>query len=98
MLYVIPTSVKLEQLISNLLRRWLGMSLKAFPKIGLYIRQTPRCLSVCWWSCIILQRNASSPHSDTLQMRRQVVQTHTSGQEWSVRQAEEQAKNSLKHQ
>jgi len=49
-----PTStiVKLEQLISNLLRRWLGLSLKAFPKIGLYIRQTLWCLSVCRWSCI----------------------------------------------
>jgi len=42
--------------------------------------------------------NASNSHSDTLLMRRQVVQTHTSGQEWSVRQAEEQAKNNLKHQ
>jgi len=49
MLYAIPTStvVKVEQLISKLLRRWLGLSLKAFPNIGLYIRQTPRCLSVC---------------------------------------------------
>jgi len=43
MVYVIPTStvVKLEHLISTLLRRWLGLSLKAFPKIGLYIQQTP---------------------------------------------------------
>ena len=41
MVYAISTStvVKLEQLISKLLRRWLGMSLKAFIKIGLYIRQ-----------------------------------------------------------
>jgi len=46
MLYAIPSStiVKLEQLISNLLRRWLGLPLKAVPKIGLYITQTP-----CWW-------------------------------------------------
>ena len=78
-----------SMLISKLLRRWLGLSLKAFPKIGLYIR----CLSVRWWSCIRLQRNASYSHSDTLQMRRQVVQAHTSGQELFVRQAEEQAGN-----
>ena len=99
-LYVIPTStvVKLEQLISKLLRRWLGLSLNAFSKIELCIRQTPRCLTVCWWSCIRLQRNASYSHSDTLLMRRQVVQAaHKSGQEWSVRQAEEQAKYNLKH-
>ena len=66
MLYVIPTStiVKIEQLICNLLRRWLGLSLKAFPKIGLYIRQTQVAGGVvsgckgtplthtqtpCWW-------------------------------------------------
>jgi len=57
MLYAIPTGtdVKLEQLISKLLRRWLGLSIKAFPKIGIYIRQTPRCLSVFWWSSIRLQ-------------------------------------------
>ena len=93
MLYAIPTSTigKLEQLISKLLIRWLGLSLDAFPKIGLYIRQTPRCLSVCWWSCIRFQRNASNSHTDTLQMRRQAVQAaHKSGQEWSVRQAEDQ--------
>ena len=34
----------------------------------------------------------------TLHMRRQVVQTHKTGQEWFVRHAEEQAKNNLKHQ
>ena len=45
------------------------------------------------WSCIRLQRHASYSHSDTLQMRRQVVQAHTSGQELFVRQAEEQAGN-----
>ena len=45
------------------------------------------------WSCIRLQRNASYSHSDTLQMRRQVVQAHASGQELFVRQAEEQAGN-----
>ena len=40
MVYAISTStvVKLEQLISKLLRRWPGLSLKAFIKIGLYIR------------------------------------------------------------
>ena len=55
--------------------------------------------SGCWWSCIRLQRNASYSHSDTLLMRRQVVQAaHKSGQEWYVRQADEQAKNNLKHQ
>ena len=43
MAYAIATStvVKLGQLISKLLRRWLGLSLKAFPKKRLYIRQTP---------------------------------------------------------
>jgi len=35
MLYAITTStiVKLEQLISNLLRRWLGLSLKHSPRL-----------------------------------------------------------------
>jgi len=47
MFYAVPPStiVKLKQLISKLLRTWLGLSLNAFPKIGLYIRQTPKCLS-----------------------------------------------------
>jgi len=44
MVYAIPTSTvgKLEQLIIKLLSRWLGLSLKAFPKIGLYHRKTPK--------------------------------------------------------
>ena len=68
MLYAIPNStvVKLEHLISTLLRRWIGLSLKVFPKIVLYIRQTHRCLSVCWLRCIRWQWNASYSHSDTL--------------------------------
>ena len=68
MVYSIATSrvVKLGQLISKLLTRWLGLSLKVFPKIVLYIRQTHRCLSVCWLRCIRWQWNASYSHSDTL--------------------------------
>ena len=31
-----------SQLIIKLLIRWLGLSLKAFPKIGLYHRKTPK--------------------------------------------------------
>jgi len=45
--------------------------------------------------CLVvrLRMNASYSHSDTLLMRRLVVQaSHKSGQEWSVRQADEQAK------
>ena len=42
-----------------------------------------------------MQRHASYSHSDTLQMRRQVMQVHKSGQEWSVMQAEEQAENNI---
>jgi len=60
----------------------------AFPKIGLYIRQTPSLL-------VELYKVAK----ERLLLTLQVMQAaHNSGQELSVRQAEEQAKHNLKHQ
>ena len=58
----------------------------------------PRCLSVRWWSFLRLLRHTSYSHSDTQQMRRQVIQVQKPLQVWYVRQGEKQAENNLKHQ